>query len=151
VLRRTPQFTLLTAKAGTAPLRETSSSRCKIWPRAAFALTLLSLTGIAQTQGWHYTDSPQTRGKTQQINCNCLSPWLPFDGEVRGRLEGETSYNGLSGSDQVYGLTRVRAGIRMQPVSFLTMRLQFQDTHAPGLSQLLVNSNMHDTFDLHEG
>jgi hypothetical protein len=121
VLRHTPSFPF-TAKAGTA---RASVSRCKIWSGAALALLLLGLPSIAQAQVQHYSDYPQTRGKTKQINCNCLPSWLTFDGELRSRLEGETAYDGLSGSNQLYGLTRVRAGVRIQPASFLTMRLQF--------------------------
>lgn len=121
---------------------------------AARAIGLLALAlcvrdGQAQTP--QYIEYPLLAGKTHEYHWSHLPSWVKFDSEIRGRLDGQTAYNNVSGDGEVYGLTRVRGGVILDATKYLTLHLQFQDTHAPGLASDLVASNMHDTFDLREG
>lgn len=120
----------------------------------AFAgLCFFTQTRTAQGQAppHNYTEYPEPAGKTRQFHLRSLPPWVSFDAEVRGRLEGYTAYSQVPGQGQAYGLTRVRGGIRIEPTDFLSFHLQFQDTHAPGLPGKLAVNNTRDTFDLREG
>ena len=98
-----------------------------------------------------YFDYPLTHGKEQQLNWGVLPRLLALEMELRGRTEGQTSYNLVSGNDRVYELTRVRGGLQYQPLSTVTTFLEFQDTHALGLPVPLVAADMRDQFDLFNG
>ena len=110
-----------------------------LWTAAAFAQKPI------------YFDYPQTSDKQQVLHWDELPKWLSFDGQVRGRTEGQTSNNEVSGNDRIYELSRVRGGVTVEPTSFLRGYLQFQDTHALGLPVPQVNANMRDSFDLFQG
>jgi hypothetical protein len=114
-------------------------------------LAILALVSFGQAPPHQYTEYPETAGKTRQFQWKQLPSWLSFDWELRARVEGNTAYNGVSSDGEAYGLTRVRGGMHIDPAAFLSLHLQFQDTHAPGLTSQLVANNMHDTFDLREG
>ena len=111
--------------------------------------------GSAQQRGSEvkpvYFDYPLTRSTEQEVKWAALPKSLSLDLEVRGRTEGQTSYNLKSGNDRVYELTRVRGGVEYRPARFAMVFLQFQDTHALGLPVPSVASNMRDQFDLFNG
>ena len=111
----------------------------------------MAVTSKVSAQKPIYFDYPQTNDKQQTLGWDGLPKWLSLDGEVRGRTEGQTSNNEVSGNDRVYELTRVRGGVTVEPTSFLRGYLQFQDTHALGLPVPQVNANMRNTFDLFQG
>jgi hypothetical protein len=67
--------------------------------------------------------------------------------QLRGRLEGQTSYNYVSGNGQVYLLTRNYEGLQVRPTKYLTGYIQSIDTHALGLPLNEVAANMRDVFD----
>lgn len=67
--------------------------------------------------------------------------------DLRERTESQTSINYQSGNAQVYDLTRVRGGLEVRPLKWLTGYIQFQDTHALGLPLEFVAGNMRDSFD----
>jgi hypothetical protein len=119
-----------------------------------FALTAsLALFGTigAAAQQTIYADYPQKRGLTEPLQWQDLPSWMTLNMELRGRTEGQTSYNYTQNGDRVYELTRVYGGLEMRPTSFLTGYLQFIDTHALGLPTHVVASNMRDAFDLRQG
>jgi hypothetical protein len=121
---------------------------------AAWAIGLVTLVlcvGYGRAQTPQYIEYPLLAGTTHEYHWSSLPSWLKFDSEIRGRLDGQTAYNNVSGDGEVYGLTRVRGGVILDATNYLTLHLQFQDTHAPGLASNLIASNMHDTFDLREG
>ncbi len=98
-----------------------------------------------------YFDYPLTRSTEQEVKWAALPKSLSLDLEVRGRTEGQTSYNLKSGGDRTYVLTRLRGGLEYRPTSFAMIFLQFQDTHALGLPVPSVASNMRNQFDLFNG
>ena len=98
-----------------------------------------------------YYDYPLNASKVQPLKSSKLPEWLVIDGELRGRIEGQTSLNLVPSNDRIYVLTRVRGGIMLKPTSFLHGYLQFHDTHALGLPLPQVIYNQRDTFDLFQG
>jgi hypothetical protein len=70
--------------------------------------------------------------------------------DLRGRTEAQTAINYLGGNAQVYELTRLRGGMQLRPVSWLTGYIQFHDTHALGLPLKYTASNMRDNFDIRQ-
>ncbi len=94
---------------------------------------------------------PRKEGQVQPLHWNELPKWITFDMELRGRLEEQTSLGYVSGKDRLYELTRVRGGVEVRPVSWLTGYAQFFDAHALGLPLRDVAANMRDTFDLRQG
>jgi hypothetical protein len=72
---------------------------------------------------------------------------MTLDMELRGRTEGQTAINYISGNGHAYELTRVRGGLTVRPTSWLAGYLQFQDAHALGLPLADTAANMRDTFD----
>ncbi len=115
-----------------------------------WGLLPLSLAAVTRVSAQRpiYFDYPQTNDKQQTLGWDGLPKWLSLDGEVRGRTEGQTSNNEVSGNDRAYELTRVRGGVTVEPTSFLRGYLQFQDTHALGLPVPQLNANMRNSFDL---
>ena len=105
----------------------------------------------AGAQSAIYFDYPQTRGKVQPLVWNDLPSWLTLNAELRGRTEGQTSYDYTQDGDRIYELTRIYGGTEVRPTKFLTGYLQFIDTHALGLPTHVIGSNMRDAFDLRRG
>ena len=98
-----------------------------------------------------YYNYPTNPGKPQPLKWSVLPSWLSFDGELRGRMEGQTSVNLVPSNDRIYVLTRVRGGIKAQPFEWMSGYLQFQDTHALGLPLPQVIADQRNTFDLFQG
>ena len=98
-----------------------------------------------------YADYPQKRGKVEPLQWNELPSWMSLSFELRGRTEGQTSFNYTENSDRIYELTRDYAAIEIRPSGFLTAYLQTIDTHALGLPTHVIQSNMRDVFDLRQG
>ena len=98
-----------------------------------------------------YFDYPLTHGKQQQLEWTALPRSLAIQMQLRGRTEGQTSYNLAPGNDRVYELTRVRGALEYMPFSTVTASLEFQDTHALGLPIPSVAADMRDQFDLFNG
>src|SRR5258707_2221476 len=93
--------------------------------RLFLSVTLISLVSVlsAYSQREMY---PENMGKQHQLQFDPLPRWVTFDMELRGRTEGQTSLGHVSGLDRSYELTRVRGGVTVRPVSWLTGYLQFQ-------------------------
>ena len=105
----------------------------------------------ATAQQTLYADYPQKRGKVEPLQWNDLPSWMTLSMELRGRTEGQTSFNYTQNGDRIYELTRVYGAFEIRPTSFLTGYMQFIDTHALGLPTHVVASNMRDAFDLRQG
>ncbi|WP_051979044.1 alginate export family protein [Edaphobacter aggregans] len=118
--------------------------------RLILSVTLLSLVSVssAYAQREMY---PEKMGTQHKFEYDPLPRWVTFDMELRGRTEEQTSLGYVSGKDRLYELTRIRGGVTVRPVSWLTGYLQFQDAHALGLPLRDLASNMRDTFDLRQG
>ncbi len=109
--------------------------------------TLLTAGAVAPAQTPNYADYPQKRGDIQPLQWGVLPSWLTLGAELRGRTEGQTSYNYTQNGDRVYELTRDYLNLEVRPTSFLTGYIQAIDTHALGLPLHVVASNMRDVFD----
>ena len=94
-----------------------------------------------------YADYPQHRGLTEPLQWNALPSWVTLGGELRGRVEGQTSYTYTENGDRVYVLTRDYLNLEVRPTGFLTGYIQSIDTHALGLPLHAVAANMRDVFD----
>lgn len=133
----------------------------KIFPGPQWKATCLSVilalgasfTGAAalSAQSTIYADYPQKRGKVQPLEWQAIPDWMTIAFELRGRTEGQTSFNYAQDGDRIYELTRVWGSVELRPAKFLTGYMQFLDTHALGLPLHVVASNMRDTFDLRQG
>ncbi len=119
--------------------------------RVALASLLTGSAPATHAQKPTYFEYPQVSGNTAPSQLPLLPPWMSLDFELRGRLEGQTSYTQVSANDRIYVLTRARGGLEVRPVKFITGYLQFQDTHALGLPLPSVAANMRDVFDLFQG
>jgi Alginate export len=95
----------------------------------------------------HYIDYPGTVGKVQPLKWDGVPKWATLDVQLRGRLEGQSSYNYVSGNGRAYLLTRDYIGLQVRPAPFLTGYIQSIDTHALGLPLNEVAANMRDVFD----
>jgi len=104
----------------------------------------------ASAQQTLYADYPQKRGKVEPLQWNELPSWATLSMELRGRTEGQTSFNYAQNGDRVYELTRAYGAFEIRPTHFLTGYMQFIDTHALGLPTHVVASNMRDVFDLRQ-
>jgi hypothetical protein len=98
-----------------------------------------------------YADYPQKRGKVEPLQWDDLPSWMTLSFELRGRTEGQTSFNYTENGVRIYELTRDYAAIEIRPTRFLTAYLQSIDTHALGLPAHMIQSNMRDEFDLRQG
>ncbi|HLI77819.1 MAG TPA: alginate export family protein [Acidobacteriaceae bacterium] len=123
-------------------LRRTSRSAL-----AVCALLLTAAAPLCAQQRSNYADYPQKRGDIQPLQWTELPPWMTLGMELRGRTEGNTSYNYAQNGDRIYELTRVWGSMEVRPAKFLTGYIQFMDTHALGLPAHVVAANMRDNFD----
>ncbi len=98
-----------------------------------------------------YIQYPFRAGKDQPLGLAHLPSWMTLTFELRGRLEGQTSFNDTQGADRTYVLSRTYGGLEVRPDKHATVLLQFIDTHALGLPLHAVQSNMRDVFDLRQG
>lgn len=112
------------------------------------SIILLIMAASATAQREMY---PEKEGQVQFLHTQDLPSWMRFDMELRGRTEAQTALGYAPGKDRTYELTRVRGGITLTPLHWLTAYAQFHDTHALGLPVRDVASNMRDTFDLRQG
>jgi hypothetical protein len=97
-----------------------------------------------------YVEYPKTEGQVQPLTEGELPPWMTLDMEIRGRTENQTAINNIPGEDRAYELTRVRGGLQVRPLPWLTGYVQFQDAHALGLPLRYTAANMRDTFDFRQ-
>src|SRR6202023_1237564 len=112
------------------------------------AVWLILVTHVwAQQSAVQYIEYPQILGKEQPLELRGVPRWATFDGQLRARMENQTSDNYISGNDQAYVLTRIYGGMRVHPSEYLTGYVQFIDTHALGLPLQYTAANMRDTFD----
>src|SRR5437879_5699282 len=101
----------------------------------------------AQESAVQYIEYAQILGKEQPLHLSGVPKWATFDGQLRARMENQTSDDYISGNDQAYVLTRIYGGMRVHPSEYLTGYIQFMDTHALGLPLQYTAPNMRDTFD----
>src|ERR1700687_1600796 len=109
------------------------------WSWLAIFLALSAAACRAQITEYH--NYPQTRGQIEQFQTPLLPDWLQLDGGLRGRLGGQAALGTNAQKGAAYLMPRVRGGARITPVPALQLYLQFQDTHAPGLSPRLTSAN----------
>jgi len=138
-----------TAKDLYVPLFSAPKTR-RFWHVAASLLVLFA-TSKAWSQTIVYADYPQKRGKVEPLVWSGIPKWMTVAVELRGRVEGQTSYNYSENGDRTYVLTRAYGSIEVRPTRFLTAYAQFIDTHALGLPLHAVASNMRDVFDARQG
>jgi len=135
-----------------AKLQTVTSTWTRFTSFALFASLALTATVSLRAQSAAlYADYPQKRGKAQSLELEQLPSWMTLSGELRGRTEGQTSYNYTENGDRIYELTRIYGGLEVRPTKYLTGYLQLIDTHALGLPTHVVASNMRDAFDLRQG
>jgi hypothetical protein len=113
----------------------------------AAAFLAAAVPAKAQESAVHYIEYPGTLGKVQALEWSGVPKWATLDVQLRGRLEGQSSYNYTSDNGQVYLLTRNYVGLQVRPTKFLTGYIQSIDTHALGLPLKEVAANMRDVFD----
>ena len=107
----------------------------------------MTRVSVAHGQLGEYADYPQQRGQIQPLQWTALPSWMTIGMELRGRTEGQTSYNYTQDGDRIYELTRDYISLEVRPTSFLTGYLQSIDTHALGLPTHVIAANMRDVFD----
>ena len=90
-------------------------------------------------------------GKEQQLHLDALPRAVRLFGELRGRTEGQTSFDLKRENDRAYELTRVQGGLDADLAPTVKVTLAFQDTHALGLPVPSVQPTMRDQFDLFTG
>jgi hypothetical protein len=113
------------------------------------ASVFLPATAHAQYEDYRgYLEPP---AKVQPFSIRQLPAWITFDTQLRGRSEGQTSINYLSGNGQGYELTRAWGDMEVNPISWLTGYAQFMDMHALALPEKYTAANMTDNFDLRQG
>jgi Alginate export len=110
-------------------------------------LAMGAVAASAQESEFHYVTYPGTVGKQQPLVWSGIPKWATFDVQLRGRLEGQTAYNFISGNGRVYLLTRDYEGLQVRPAKFLIGYIQSIDTHALGLPLNVVQADMRDVFD----
>lgn len=93
-------------------------------------ILLLLISPAAHAQ---YAEYPKREGQSQPLQADRLPEWMTLDLELRGRTESQTAFNNTPQVDRVYELTRVRGGVEVRPLSWLSGYLQFHDEHALGL------------------
>src|ERR1700761_9766470 len=93
-------------------------------------LVALFLVPFAAAQ---YQDYPQHAGQVQPLSTSLMPSWMSIDMALRGRTEGQTAINYISGNGYGYELTRAWGGLQVRPTSWLTGYAQFMDSHALGL------------------
>jgi hypothetical protein len=130
--------------------KEVNIMRFKFSGSLLIAMSACLLSGTARKASAQYLDYPQPVGKVQPLQSPDIPSWMTLDMELRGRTEGQTSIDYMSGNAQVYELTRVHGGIKVRPTKWMTAYLQFHDTHALGLPLQYVAANMRDTFDFRQ-
>lgn len=79
-----------------------------------------------------------------------LPKWLKFSGEVRGRGEWLTGIGYVSGNDDGYYLHRLRLNASVQPLGWLQLVVQAQDSQAPALRKPAPATTVN-TLDLKQG
>lgn len=117
--------------------------------RTCIAAALLGLVLVPEAFG-QYKEYPEKRGDVQPFKFYEIPSWMTLDMEFRGRTEGQTAINYVSGNGHAYELTRVRGGLTIRPTQWLTGYLQFHDVHALGLPLADTAANMRDTFDFRQ-
>jgi hypothetical protein len=122
----------------------TSKMRLFLW---LLAWPVLASHAWAQQSAAQYIEYPQILGTEQPLSLSGVPKWATFDGQLRARMENQTSDDYISGNDQAYVLTRIYGGMRVHPSEYLTGYIQFMDTHALGLPLQYTQPNMRDTFD----
>src|SRR6266550_1829902 len=65
----------------------------------------------AQESAVQYIEYPQILGKEQPLQLSGVPRWATFDGQLRARMENQTSDDYISGNDQAYVLTRIYGGM----------------------------------------
>src|SRR4051794_34909831 len=109
------------------PLRTASAKtpRTRQSPTLALAVCLTSAV-CASSRGQKpvYFEYPQVSGTTASLQWRQLPPWMSMGFELRGRLEGQTSYQQVSTNERIYELTRVRGAVELRPARFVTGYLQ---------------------------
>jgi len=94
---------------------------------------------------------PLKEGIIRPFHNSDIPKWMTLDMELRGRTEEQTSLGYVPGKDRLYELTRVWGGMKVVPMNWLTVYVQFMDLHALGLPLQDTAANMRDTFDLRQG
>jgi len=111
-----------------------------------FLFPILAVSAFGQRELY-----PKQQGKDQDLHLEQLPRWVSFDGELRGRSEYQSALGEVTGRGRYYELSRVRSGFTLRPAPWLSTYLQFQDTHALGLSLRNVAAGQRNQFDFFQG
>jgi Alginate export len=79
-----------------------------------------------------------------------LPGWLSFGGQYRGRVEGQTGREFVSGNNDFYYLSQLRLDLKIRLSSRLRVMLEGQDSRSPGLELRPRPANFQDSFDLRQ-
>jgi alginate export protein len=79
-----------------------------------------------------------------------LPDWLGFSGQYRGRFEGQTGRNFVSGDNDFYYLSQLRLDLKIRLSSRLRLMLEEQDSRSPGLELRPRPANFQDSFDVRQ-
>src|SRR5437764_4390104 len=111
------------------------------------ALFLVIATAALPEEGPAANPADKTPGDV--IN-DKLPKWLRFSGEYRARLEGFTGGGFKPNKSDLYGLSRLRLTMKVQPSLWLNFVLQGQDAHVFGKNQHPAVPPFQDTMDLRQ-
>jgi hypothetical protein len=112
-------------------------------------LLMTLVLGSVQLFGQQKADAASQSSPDQ--SSTVLPHWLQFSGELRSRLEGVTGGGFKPNADDLYMLTRVRLGMKIQPTPWLKFMVQGQDAHVFWKNQHPAAPPYQDTFDLRQG
>jgi Alginate export len=80
-----------------------------------------------------------------------LPNWFDFGGQYRGRVEGQTGREFISGNNDFYYLSQLRLDLRIRISSNLRLMLEGQDSRAPKLDLHPRPASFQNSFDLRQG
>ena len=81
---------------------------------------VLSCTAKAQRDGGSIHRLSGNPGEGAAVAMEGVPKWATLDVQLRGRLEGQSSYDFVSGDGKAYLLTRDYVGLEVRPAKFLT-------------------------------
>jgi len=100
---------------------------------------------------WGQQDAPPAAATSSNTAHSAIPGWIHFSGELRSRMEGVTGNGFKPNADDLYMLTRVLIGMRIQAKPWLKFMVQGQDAHVFWKNQHPAAPPYQDTFDLRQG
>src|SRR5882724_10518917 len=119
-------------------------------PRALL-LPLAMAMALGGNQVWGQQQANNAAPTSPDSSNIVLPHWIQFSGELRSRLEGVTGGGFKPDSDDLYLLTRIRLGVKLEATTWLKFMVQGQDAHVFWKNQHPAAPPYQDTFDLRQG